>query len=208
MIVLVAAVHTVDVGLLSVHTTSGPRMPPIRPVALTIHELVQTHFDLVWRWLRAFGVARDDADDAAQQVFLVAAGKMDAIVPGSERAFLFGTARGVAANQRRMSKRRPPLADEAEIAALLDASPNPEETLGDQEARAVLEHLIARLDDDLRDVFILFQLEELPTAEIADILQIPIGTVASRLRRAREAFSADVNRIRTARARTHGGLER
>ncbi len=149
-------------------------------IPLTIHELVSAHFDVVWRWLRAFGVHRDDADDAAQQVFLVASRKQGDIVAGSERSFLFGTARGVAANYRRISRRRAPIADEAEVVALLDSAPNAEEMLADRQAHAVLEHLIARLDDDLRDVFVLFQLEELPAVEIAAILAIPPGTVASR----------------------------
>jgi RNA polymerase sigma-70 factor (ECF subfamily) len=182
--------------------------PGARPSALTIHELVTAHFELVWRWLRAFGVPRDDADDTAQQVFMIASRKLEAIVAGSERAFLFGTARGVAANYRRISRRRPHIADEAEVVALLDDAPNPEETLGDRQAHAVLEHLISLLDDDLRDVFVLFQLEEMSTAEIAAILEIPSGTVASRLRRAREEFHKGVTRLRTASTRTDGGFRR
>jgi RNA polymerase sigma-70 factor (ECF subfamily) len=208
-------VHTEEVGSLSVPQTSlrrpvgsGPRAEAPAPSAsttITIHALVTDHFDLVRRWLRAFGVPRDDADDAAQQVFLVAAGKLEAIRPGSERSFLFGTARGVAANHRRISRRRPHVADEAEVAALLDGTPNPEERLGDHQAHAILEHLIGRLEDDLRDVFVLFQLDEMSTAEIAAILGIPSGTVASRLRRAREAFHESVVRLRRTSARAEGG---
>lgn len=204
------------VSLLSVQHSSARRTPtslpeeevtPARP--LSIHELVNAHFDIVWRWLRAFGVHRDDADDATQQVFLVASRRQDTIALGSERSFLFGTARGVAANYRRMARRRPPLADEAEIVALLDSAPNPEESLDDQQAHAVLEHLISLLADDLRDVFVLSQLEELSTAEIAAILAIPTGTVASRLRRAREEFHRGVVRLRAAAAtHTDGGPRR
>ena len=158
--------------------------------------------------LHVTGVHRDDAHDATQQVFLIASHKQATIAAGSDRAFLFGTARGVAANQRRIARRRPPLADEAEIVALLDSAPNPEESLDDRQAHAVLEHLISLLEDDLRDVFVLFQLEELSTAEIAAILAIPPGTVASRLRRAREEFHQGVSRLRAACARTDGGFRR
>jgi RNA polymerase sigma-70 factor, ECF subfamily len=190
-------------------TPTGVPEEEVGPAASpSIEELVHAHFDIVWRWLRAFGVHRDDADDATQQVFLIASHKQAAIVAGSERSFLFGTARGVAANYRRIARRRPPLADETEIVALLDAAPNPEESLDDQEARAVLEHLIALLPDDLRDVFVLFQLEELPTAEIAAILGIPAGTVASRLRRAREEFHRGVTRLRAATKGADGGTRR
>lgn len=201
-----AAVHTVVVSLFSMqHLTSLPEEEEVTSATpLSIHELVNAHFDIVWRWLRAFGVHRDDADDATQQVFLIASHKQAAIVAGSERSFLFGTARGVASNYRRIARRRPPLADEAEIVALLDSAPNPEESLDDRQAHAVLEHLISLLEDDLRDVFVLFQLEELSTAEIAAILEIPAGTVASRLRRAREEFQRGVVRLRAATAHTDG----
>lgn len=209
MILRYAAVHTVMVSLLSAqHLTSLPEEEATPATPLSIHELVNAHFDIVWRWLRAFGVHRDDADDAAQQVFLIASHKHAEIVAGSERSFLFGTARGVASNHRRIARRRPPLADEAEIVALLDSAPNPEESLDDRQAHAVLEHLIALLEDDLRDVFVLFQLEELSTAEIATILAIPAGTVASRLRRAREEFHRGVIRLRAASAHQHGGPRR
>jgi len=49
---------------------------------------------------------------------------------------------------------------------------------------------------ELRAVFVLFELEEMSTPEIADLLEIPTGTVASRLRRAREEFQKLVTRLR------------
>jgi RNA polymerase sigma-70 factor (ECF subfamily) len=55
---------------------------------------------------------------------------------------------------------------------------------------------------DLRAVFVLYELEQLTSAEIAELLQIPPGTVASRLRRARESFESCVARLR---ARRTGG---
>ena len=54
---------------------------------------------------------------------------------------------------------------------------------------------------DLRAVLILFEVEELSTAEIADMLELPMGTVGSRLRRAREDFQARVKRLQVARTR-------
>jgi RNA polymerase sigma-70 factor (ECF subfamily) len=52
----------------------------------------------------------------------------------------------------------------------------------------LLDGLLARLPEDLAEVFVLFELEELTMAEIARLLDLPPGTVASRLRRARERF--------------------
>ena len=66
------------------HARDEPRPSPS---SLEIHALVSAHFASIWRARRAFGVAKDDADDAAQQVFLVASRKLDRVGIGSERAF-------------------------------------------------------------------------------------------------------------------------
>ena len=57
---------------------------------------------------------------------------------------------------------------------------------------------------DLRAPFVLFELEEMPTAEIAKVLELPLGTVASRLRRARDDFQKIVARMH-ARETFRGG---
>src|SRR5437016_1477964 len=66
-----------------------------------LRRMMEADFDFVWRALRGLGVPAANADDAAQQVFWIASRKLDAIAAGSERSFLFGTARGIAANARR-----------------------------------------------------------------------------------------------------------
>src|SRR5262245_57312475 len=69
--------------------------------------LLQTHFKLVWRTLRRLGLPAAAADDAAQQVFVIAHNRLSEIEPDRERAFLLGTAYRVAANARRKDARRP-----------------------------------------------------------------------------------------------------
>ena len=66
----------------------------------------------------------------------------------------------------------------------------------------VLGRLLDQLEPDLRTTFVLFELEELTMAEIAGALEIPPGTVASRLRRAREQFR---ERLQVLRQHTSGG---
>jgi RNA polymerase sigma-70 factor (ECF subfamily) len=56
--------------------------------------------------------------------------------------------------------------------------------------------VILSLHLDLRAVFVVFELEEMSTSEIAVCIDVPVGTVASRLRRARERFSAQAMRVR------------
>ena len=68
--------------------------------------LVTGQLDFVWRCLRRFGVPAADADDAAQQVFLVVYEKLAAVPLDKERAFLVATTARVAANARRSIRRR------------------------------------------------------------------------------------------------------
>jgi RNA polymerase sigma-70 factor (ECF subfamily) len=159
------------------------------------------HFEFVWRSARRLGVPEADADDATQQVFIVAAGKLAAIAPGSERAFLFATALRVASHVRRAQKRRGEVP--CEMGDTADASPSAEELVDRRRARALLDEVLESLPIEARAVFILFELEEMTLAEIAATLGIPIGTAASRLRRGRELFAAAIARFK-ARQRSTG----
>jgi RNA polymerase sigma-70 factor (ECF subfamily) len=166
-----------------------------------VRDLVTTHFGFVWRSLVRLGVPRADAEDALQQVFLVASRKVDAIEPGSEKAFLFATALRIASRARRTQTRRrevlaPEPPEQADPAAAVD------ELLDRARARAELEIILDGMPLDLRAVFLLFELEQITMAEIAVVLDLPPGTVASRLRRAREHFQAAVKRL-AARSGNH-----
>jgi RNA polymerase sigma-70 factor (ECF subfamily) len=157
--------------------------------------MVSAHFDFVWRSLRRLGVPQTDVDDCAQQVFMVASRKLGSIQEDSARSFLFGTAMRVASDARRSRTRRREVNDD-DTAEPADPGPDPEEAAQRQRARAVLDQVLDAMPIELRAPFVLFELEELPTAEIAVILDLPVGTVASRLRRAREEFQAIVARLR------------
>ena len=158
-------------------------------------QIAGANLDFVWRCLRRMGIPNGDVDDAVQQVFLVIASKLDSIAQGSERAFLFATASRIAANSRRSVHRR----DEAHhqmMQADTVHDPSQEELTDQLRARALMDHVLAEMPDDLRQVFVLFELEELSVAEVAELLAIPIGTVGSRLRRAREDFHDRVRRFK------------
>lgn len=156
--------------------------------------MVRTHAGLVWRTVRRFGVAERDADDAAQQVFVIASQKIESIELGKEKAFLFAAAMRVAANTCRKVDRRAEDLD-AELTELADQNPNPEALLDQRRARDLLDAVLARLSVDLRAVFVLYEIEEMTMAEVAEVLDVPSGTVASRLRRARSDFEAHVRRL-------------
>jgi RNA polymerase sigma-70 factor (ECF subfamily) len=160
--------------------------------------IVDAHFDFTWRSLRGLGVPPASIDDAAQKVFLATAQKLSSIVVGSERAFLFATARGIAANARRAQQRSFELIDEAALVVHPDAGPDPEEALATRQAREVLDRILDGLSEDVRVVFVLYELEGQTMAEIAALLGTPMGTVASRLRRGREEFQSAARRFQTA----------
>ncbi|WP_437902819.1 sigma-70 family RNA polymerase sigma factor [Sorangium sp. So ce327] len=174
------------------------------PSAERYRALVEAHFDFIWRSLRGLGVPAGSADDAAQHVFLIAYQKLAEIAPDRERSFLFGTALGVAANARRAGARRRELCDDGAMAAAADDAPNPEQLIEMKQARALLDDVLDAMEEDLRVVFVLFELEGVPTEEIAAMLGLAKGTVASRLRRAREDFRAIARRVQ-ARALHRGG---
>ena len=165
-----------------------------------VQALVTEHFRLVWGWMLRLGVPRADAEDALQQVFLVASGKLDAIEPGRERPFLFGVTLRIASRAHRTRQRRREVLV-AEPAEPSDPAPGVEEQLDRARARVALEEILDSMPIELRAVFVLFELEQATTSDIAALLELPSGTVASRLRRAREHFQAAVKRLEARGAR-------
>jgi RNA polymerase sigma-70 factor (ECF subfamily) len=141
-----------------------------------------------------------DLDDGVQQVFTVLARRIGSVEPGRERSFLLGVAVRVVADQRRARRRRP---EDATEPLVLDyaAAPqlSPERLLDERQRLELLDALIAQLPEDLAQVFVLFELEELTMAEISRLLNIPAGTVASRLRRARERFDESCQNLEVRR---------
>jgi RNA polymerase sigma-70 factor (ECF subfamily) len=153
--------------------------------------LVEDHFDFVWRVLRRLGAEPADADDATQQVFMIATRKLDDIAPGNERKFLYGTARRVQANARRGRERRPELS--AELGEVPASSGGPDHMTELSRAGELLQRLLDRLPPELSRVLVLAEIEELEVAEIARLEHLKLGTAASRLRRAREAFQRELD---------------
>jgi RNA polymerase sigma-70 factor (ECF subfamily) len=168
--------------------------------ALDLRALFTTHYGSIWRLLRRLGVHSAQLDDAAQEVFWVAARRVNDIKVGSEHSFLYGVALRVAAQEWKKRRTSAPLADVETIPRLTDLGPSPEEQLVQRQARELLDEVLDALPPELRTVFVLFELEGLEVRAIAELEEIPVGTAASRLRRAREEFSAISKRVRAALA--------
>jgi len=157
-----------------------------------LERMFRAHHELVWRTLRRLGLGPEPAADATQQAFLIAAERLDDIRQGSERAFLFGTALRLARTAYRTG-RRWQLEDDMDHRA--DAGSRLEELVDRRRAVEVADRVLAQMDPTLLTVFVLFEIEGLSTPEIAELVGVPLGTAASRLRRAREAFRAAASRL-------------
>jgi RNA polymerase sigma-70 factor (ECF subfamily) len=152
-----------------------------------LRRIVDAHFDSWWRFLRRLGIAEADVDDAIQEVILVLARKLEQVEPQSERSFTFSTAFRVASDMRKRAKRRREV-DEAALADVPSSARDPEASAHEQRMVALFAQVLAQLSLEQRAVFVLYELEEFTMAEIATSLELPMGTVASRLRRGRETF--------------------
>jgi RNA polymerase sigma-70 factor (ECF subfamily) len=157
--------------------------------------MFKSHHLLIWRTLRRLGLTEDGAADGTQQAFLIAAERVQEIREGSERAFLFGTAIRLARSSHRRNNR---CQLEADMDTRVDPRPRADEATNRHSASELLDRVLRRMDEDLVTVFVLFELEGMSTPEIAELLQIPVGTAASRLRRARLAFRAAAQRLERA----------
>jgi RNA polymerase sigma-70 factor (ECF subfamily) len=163
---------------------------------MDLRSLFEMHYASMWRLLRRLGVRADQVDDATQEVFWVAGRRLSDIQPGCEHSFLYGVAVRVAASELRRQKAAMPLADLEQIPLLVDQQPSPEEQVWQRQALEILDDVLSQLPIELRTIFVLFELEGLEVRQIAEIEEIPVGTASSRLRRAREAFSAIAKRTR------------
>lgn len=148
-------------------------------------------FDLVWRSLRRFGVPEATADDAAQHVFLTFSERLDDVEIGRERAFLVSVCARVAANVRRQLERSREVASDT-LDSEVAGDDSPEQILEERARRRELDRALGELPFDQRTVFVLFELEGFTLPEIAEGLEIPLGTATSRLRRARARFETYV----------------
>jgi RNA polymerase sigma-70 factor, ECF subfamily len=169
-----------------------------------LRRLVDGYVPLVARVLRNAGTPEADIDDDVQRVFIALSNRLDDVRVGAEKAFLVQSALNMAAHSRRtLARRRETLTDSPPERG--DATLGPEELAERGQVRRTLDQILCAMEADLRAVFVLFEIEEMTTAEIAANLEIPTGTVASRLRRARSDFRERVALLEGPPSRTEVG---
>lgn len=148
---------------------------------------------VLYGWCNRLGAGRVDPEEAAHDVIMLLVGRIGTIVrPQQLPTWLFSTCQRVVANHRRRAwlKRWLP-------GVSLDRRPAPDRTDAHSERRSVaqaVERVLDRMPARQRDVLVLCYIEERSVAEAAELLDIPAGTVKSRLFHARAAFRARYER--------------
>jgi len=153
--------------------------------------LYRENFEFVWRNARRLGCSDEWVDDAVHEVFLVATRRLPEFEGrSSPRTWLFSiTLRVVQRMQRDHARRRKHVERYVQESAGARA-----ESSDETEAAQYLRHLLQQLPEAQRAVVILAELEGFTTAEIADSLRVPRGTVDTRLRTARISLSRAIER--------------
>jgi RNA polymerase sigma-70 factor (ECF subfamily) len=155
------------------------------------HQLVVEQAPYVWRVLRSLGVSESDSPDVAQEVFLVVHRQLPSFEGRSSlRTWICGIALRVASDYRSKAYRRRERAT-AELPDLAVLT-GPDTELQRQEAWSLVNELLQILDDDRRQVFVLYEIEQLGMREVASIIGCPLTTAYSRLHSARQAVQAEL----------------
>ena len=136
--------------------------------------------------------AAEDVDDVAQEAFIKAYRALPRF--RGESAFytwLYRIAVNTAKNYLASRRRRPVSveldADDADLGDALEDADDPEGALRQDQLRDAVAAALAALPEDLRSALTLREFDGLSYAEIAEIMECPVGTVRSRIFRAREA---------------------
>jgi len=178
-----------------VDESEAPRAPAIRPGTESFPEIFQQNARFLWRALMNLGVPSHDAQDLCQEVMITAHRRLPEFDGRSLRGWLYGICVRVASDYRRSARvrREIPHADLPEAAHDVDQS----EQL--DRGRALDRILLAleKLSEEKRDAFVLYEVEELTLAEVSEALGVPLQTVYSRIKAAREALRTELARGRS-----------
>ncbi len=167
-----------------------PPRPPRTPTRHAVEAELLAHLDDVYRYALSLTREVADAEDLVQDTFLQALRHRDQYTPGTNaRAWLFTICRNLYLRRREKRAREEPTETEAlERLAGAAAPPVPDADAALFEAPeldGVIRRELDRLPEEYREVVVLSDLQDLSYADVARVLEVPIGTVKSRLFRAR-----------------------
>ena len=165
---------------------------------LTVTQVHERHGEFVWRTLHRMGVREPHVDDVYQEVFLVVHRRLHTFNGQSAiTTWLFEICFRVAAGYRRKAhfRREELIPDWSELETLRSQEPSPERRLVTARQAKQLERILDTMPLEYRVVFVMFEIEGLSSEEIAESVGAPLGTVYSRLYRARKRFAQALTRL-------------
>src|ERR1700694_4314517 len=156
---------------------------------------VLPHLNAAYRFARWLAHSPGDGDDLVQEAILRAFRGFDALRGSDVKAWLLAIVRNCHATALKQQQRRAfvPLPEEHDAQdgdAMIATTPDPESVSIRSDDERTLHRLISALPEEHREVLVLRELESMNYREIATVTNIPIGTVMSRLARARAALKA------------------
>lgn len=168
---------------------AGPATVTEPAPSFSFTEIFREHARYLWRALLGLGVRPGDVDDACQEVFLIVHRRLPEFDGRALRSWLYAICLRVASEYRRSARVR----REISVGELPDSSA-PAGQLEEVYTGELCVRLLASLDsldDDKREAFVLYEIEELPLREVAETLGCPLQTAYSRLQAARALVRKD-----------------
>jgi len=156
---------------------------------------VLPHLDAAYRFARWLSRSPDDADDVVQEAMLRAFRGFDSLRGSDVKAWLLAIVRNCHSTARTQQRRRAfePLPDEQDAQhgyVMIATTGDPESASIRRDDKRTLDRLMAALPEEHREILVLREIEDLDYREIGTVTNVPIGTVMSRLARARAALKA------------------
>ena len=152
---------------------------------------VLPHLDAAYRYARWLARSPSDADDVVQEATLRAYRSFDDLRHTDAKAWLLTIVRNChfTASKQRQRRNLVPLPEEHEQGPeLVATTPDPETAAIDRDQQRTLQRLMSTLPEEHREVLLLREVEDMDYREIAEVTRLPIGTVMSRLARARASL--------------------
>lgn len=163
----------------------SPRRVPAFP------SIYKQYFDFVWASARHLGAGADAVDDVVQDVFIVIHSRLTTLHnPDALRSWIYGIVRRTVSDYRRSRRSRDAAGARlgAELKSTRPAQPSPLELAETSADLALLESILAELDEPKREIFVMVEVLGMTAPEVVQALDIPLNTAYSRLRLARKLF--------------------
>lgn len=174
----------------NVSTDAARNATPDDGDAALLRELVIKHSDRLQRFIVKHIGNATEAEDLAQQAFVEAAASYKAFRGESQlSSWLYGIALNLVRNHlSRAPERRHEFVSDTVLDVQSSPDPSPEEQVAQNQTMSLLQESISELPDNMREILLLVGMEEISYEEAATMLTVPIGTIRSRLSRARSAL--------------------